>query len=63
MDDLLQEQADLQEAIETSNGWELERTLEVAADALRIPPWMTRSVFFQGVKDDGLHCVDYCLRV
>ena len=39
MNDLLQEQADLQEAIEASNGWELERTLEVAADALRIPPW------------------------
>jgi len=39
MNDLLAEQADLQEAIEASNGWELERTLEVAADALRIPPW------------------------
>jgi len=39
MNNLLQEQADLQEAIEASNGWELERTLEVAADALRIPPW------------------------
>jgi sulfate-transporting ATPase len=39
MNDLLQEQADLQEAIESNNGWELERTLEVAADALRLPPW------------------------
>jgi len=39
MNDLLQEQADLQEAIEAGNGWELERTLEVAADALRVPPW------------------------
>ncbi|MGB5486239.1 MAG: energy-dependent translational throttle protein EttA [Lysobacterales bacterium] len=39
MNVLLQEQADLQEAIEASNGWELERTLEVAADALRLPPW------------------------
>jgi sulfate-transporting ATPase len=36
---LLQEQADLQDAIEAGNGWELERTLEVAADALRLPPW------------------------
>lgn len=36
---LLQEQADLQEAIEAANGWELERTLETAADALRLPPW------------------------
>ena len=39
MNALLQEQADLQEAIEAGNGWELERTLEVAADALRLPPW------------------------
>jgi len=39
MNKLLQEQADLQEAIEAGNGWELERTLEVAADALRLPPW------------------------
>src|SRR5210317_1714938 len=39
MNDLLQQQADLQEAIEANNGWELERTLEVAADALRLPPW------------------------
>jgi ATP-binding cassette ChvD family protein len=36
---LLKEQADLQEAIEAGNGWELERTLEIAADALRLPPW------------------------
>jgi sulfate-transporting ATPase len=36
---LLAEQAELQEAIEAANGWELERTLEVAADALRLPDW------------------------
>ena len=36
---LLAEQAELQDAIEAGNGWELERTLEVAADALRLPPW------------------------
>jgi ATP-binding cassette ChvD family protein len=36
---LLAEQAELQEAIEHANGWELERTLEVAADALRLPDW------------------------
>jgi len=39
MNALLAEQADLQEAIEVANGWELERTLDVAADALRLPPW------------------------
>jgi ATP-binding cassette ChvD family protein len=39
MNDLLAEQAALQEEIEVSNGWELERTLDVAADALRLPEW------------------------
>jgi len=39
MNKLLGEQAELQEQIEVSNGWELERTLEVAADALRLPEW------------------------
>jgi len=39
MERLLAEQAELQEAIENANGWELERTLEVAADALRLPEW------------------------
>ena len=48
MNKLLQEQADLQEAIEASNGWELERTLEIAADALRIPPWDDRIEHLSG---------------
>lgn len=39
MNTLLAEQADLQEAIENARGWELEHTLEVAADALRLPEW------------------------
>ncbi|MDT8322098.1 MAG: energy-dependent translational throttle protein EttA [Xanthomonadales bacterium] len=39
MNELLGKQAELQEAIEVANGWELERTLEVAADALRLPAW------------------------
>ena len=39
MNTLLAEQADLQDAIEAANGWDLERTLEVAADALRLPEW------------------------
>jgi len=38
MDKLLAEQAKLQDAIDASNAWELERTLEVAMDALRLPP-------------------------
>ncbi|MCK5190531.1 MAG: ATP-binding cassette domain-containing protein, partial [Methylococcales bacterium] len=38
-DSLLAEQAELQEKIEVAGAWELERTLEIAADALRLPPW------------------------
>ncbi|MEX0738808.1 MAG: energy-dependent translational throttle protein EttA [Pseudohongiella sp.] len=36
---LLEKQGDLQNAIDAANGWDLERTLEIAADALRLPPW------------------------
>ncbi|MEL6200426.1 MAG: energy-dependent translational throttle protein EttA, partial [Pseudomonadota bacterium] len=35
----LAEQGKLQDAIDSAGGWELDRTLEVAADALRLPPW------------------------
>jgi ATP-binding cassette ChvD family protein len=38
MEKLLTEQAKLQDAIDAQNGWELDRTLEVAMDALRLPP-------------------------
>ncbi|MGK5087459.1 energy-dependent translational throttle protein EttA [Bdellovibrionota bacterium FG-2] len=38
MEKLLAEQADVQEKIEHANGWELDRTLDIAMDALRLPP-------------------------
>jgi energy-dependent translational throttle protein EttA len=38
---LLARQAQLQDAIDAAGGWELERKLEIAADALRLPPWET----------------------
>ena len=38
MEKLLAEQARLQDAIDASNAWELDRTLEIAMDALRCPP-------------------------
>ena len=37
MEKLLEEQAQVQDAIETKNGWELDRTVEIAMDALRVP--------------------------
>ncbi|MGE0734738.1 MAG: energy-dependent translational throttle protein EttA [Alphaproteobacteria bacterium] len=38
MNELIAEQADLQEKIDAVNGWELDRTLDIAMDALRCPP-------------------------
>ena len=42
MNALLARQATLQDAIDAAGGWELERKLEIAADALRLPPWDAR---------------------
>ena len=39
MNKLLEKQANLQEKIDNAGAWELERKLEIAADALRLPPW------------------------
>lgn len=38
MEKALNRQAELQEKIEAANGWELDRQLEIAMDALRCPP-------------------------
>jgi len=38
MEKLLAEQARLQDAIDASDAWELDRKLEIAMDALRLPP-------------------------
>jgi sulfate-transporting ATPase len=45
---LLEEQAKLQDAIDAAGGWELERKLEIAADALRLPPWDARIATLSG---------------
>ena len=37
-DALSSEQSDLQTKIDAANAWDLERTLEIAMDALRLPP-------------------------
>ena len=39
MNTLLEEQGKLQDAIDAAGAWELDRKLEIAADALRLPPW------------------------
>ena len=38
MDRLLEEQAKVQDAIEAADGWDLDRQLEIAMDAMRLPP-------------------------
>ena len=39
MNALLEEQGNLQNEIDSAGGWEVDRKLEIAADALRLPPW------------------------
>jgi ATP-binding cassette ChvD family protein len=39
MNRLLEEQGELQAKLDASQGWEIERRLEIAADALELPPW------------------------
>jgi len=48
MTKLLEEQARLQDAIDASGGWELERKLEIAADALRLPAWEAKIELLSG---------------
>jgi energy-dependent translational throttle protein EttA len=48
MNALLEEQAKLQDALDANGGWELERKLEIAADALRLPPWEAKIGLLSG---------------
>jgi ATP-binding cassette ChvD family protein len=47
-DALAKEQADLEDLIQATDGHNLERTLEVAADALRLPPWEAQVTTLSG---------------
>ena len=48
MNQLLERQGELQSAIDACNGWEVERRLEIAADALRLPPWTAQVSHLSG---------------
>jgi ATP-binding cassette ChvD family protein len=48
MNKLLEEQAKLQDEIDAAGGWELDRKLEIAADALRLPPWDSKIELLSG---------------
>lgn len=41
MSNLLERQGDLATAIDAVDGWDIDRTLDIAADALRLPDWDT----------------------
>ena len=48
MNRLLVEQGELQHEIEAGHGWDLDRQLEIAADALRLPDWDTKMGVLSG---------------
>jgi sulfate-transporting ATPase len=48
MNRLLEKQGELQHAIEAANGWDLDRQLDIAADALRLPDWDTKMNVLSG---------------
>jgi sulfate-transporting ATPase len=48
MQKLLDEQARLQDRIDACNAWELDRTVEIAMDALRLPPSEATAVTLSG---------------
>jgi ATP-binding cassette ChvD family protein len=48
MADLLERQGKLQDAIDAKGGWELDRKLEIAADALRLPEWQAQIATLSG---------------
>ena len=45
---LIEEQGELQTRIDAIGAWEVERKLEIAADALRLPPWEAKVAHLSG---------------
>jgi ATP-binding cassette ChvD family protein len=48
MAELLERQGELATRIDAANGWDVDRTLEIAADALRLPPWDAKVAHLSG---------------
>lgn len=48
MNKLLSKQGELQNKIDVVHGWELDRMLDIAADALRLPPWEAKVATLSG---------------
>ena len=62
MNELLAEQAELQEQIEAGDGWELDRRVEIALDALRCPPAEAMSTASRAASGAGSRCAASCSR-
>ena len=60
MNALLAEQAELQEKIDAGDGWELDRKLEIALDALRCPPADSSVEKLSGGSAAGSLCAACC---
>ncbi len=62
MNALIEEQGELQEKIDAVNGWDLERTLEIAMDALRLPPSNAEVTNLSGGESAVLPSASCCFR-
>ncbi len=60
MNALLEEQAKLQDAIDASSGWEVERQLDIAADALRLPDWDAIIASSPAARSAAWRCASSC---
>ena len=59
-DKLGEEQADLERKIEAAGAWDLERTIEIAMDALRLPPGDATSPSSPAASDGASRCAGCC---
>jgi len=61
MEALIGEQGELQEKIDAANAWELDRTVEIAMDALRCPPGEASVATLSGGEGAASPCAaSYC---
>ena len=63
MEKLLDEQSRLQDRIDASNAWDLDRTVELAMDALRVPPGTWTSPRSRAASGGGSRSVGSSSRV
>ena len=61
-DALATEQGELEAIINASDGENVEVQLEIAADALRLPPWEAVMKNLSGVRSAAWHCAVCCCR-